>query len=668
MPAVRALQTLGAPVLRKAAKIVPPAMIGTKELDDLVQDMIDTMRHANGAGIAAPQIGEPWRVFVVHGTGDNPRYPYKPAIPLTVFVNPVIDVLDETPMHIIEGCLSVPNMRGEVSRACKVRCTAQSPDGQTFSVRAEGHAAGTLQHELDHLDAKLFPDITFPGRLMTGDSFDKYEKEEFFKYANGISRLYPNALIWEEEGDSSVPGAAFVSAEPAVLTSEETIYEAELTWTGSKFERGVQVVVGQDGRIRRVSSSPSLKTASIKAMGQALIPGFVNAHSHAFQRGLRGLGENYPRGPSGEETPSFWTWREAMYGLVNELDSVEAFKRQTKQCFQEMAAAGITTCGEFHYFRHSNGADGEEDFSMDQAVIEAAREANVRLVLLSACYERGGFDGSPLNTGQRRFRTLDLDRYWKQMERLSSRLDASRGEALGVVVHSLRAVGMDSLTALAAEARRRRMPLHVHLEEQPQEIQDCMDTHGVTPLALLLRSLPSEDLERLCAVHCTHSRPNELEQLIAAGAGVCICPLTEASLGDGVFLSLEPTGGVVSLGTDCNARIDMFEEMRWLEYSQRLHRGRRGVFSSVANDEHGDLQRQLLDCATVHGAAHLGVDTGAIADGKWADFALIDLEAPALAGSTDTHVLGAAIFGGCGEGLIVDTCVGGTWSGNALKI
>ena len=141
---VRPLVTLGAPVLHRVAKAVPESAFGTDFLNGLVQNLIDTMRANNGAGIAAPQIGEEWRVFVVHGTGNNPRYPYKPAIPLTVFVNPVIEVIDPTPMHIVEGCLSVPGMRGEVSRAAAVRCTAFRPDGTKFVVRAEGHAAGTL--------------------------------------------------------------------------------------------------------------------------------------------------------------------------------------------------------------------------------------------------------------------------------------------------------------------------------------------------------------------------------------------------------------------------------------------------------------------------------------------------------------------------------------------
>ncbi len=699
--AVRHLPQLGASCLRAVAKPVPARMFNTPQLDALVEDLVDTMHAANGAGIAAPQIDEPWRVFVVHGTGDNPRYPYKPAVPLTVFVNPVIEVLDDTPMHMIEGCLSVPGVRGRVQRACKVRCTAQRPDGSRFVLRAEGHVAGTLQHELDHLDARLFPDMTPEGGLMTWDGFDAYHKEAFFEYADEINEKYPTPIVWEEGGEVGAVGAAGkvsaaetspAAAAAAVTTAttatgtdatapakEETVYAPGLTWLDGRFQRNVRVAVSErTGRVLRVeqAAADAPNDGVVHLQENALIPGFVNAHSHAFQRGLRGRGETYPRGDEGDETPSFWTWREAMYGLVQELGTAAAFKAQTKQCFEEMAAAGITTCGEFHYFRHSaealarmaeqegNGDGGDGPCDFDQLVVEAAREANVRLVLMSAFYERGGFDGAPLGPGQQRFRTSDVDAYWRQTDHVSSLLAAGgRGDACGVVLHSMRAASAPTVRRVAREAHERGLVLHVHLEEQPKEIEDCLAEHGRTPMALLLDTVDAPDhLSRCCGVHCTHSQPHELAQFLDAGGNVCVCPLTEASLGDGVFGPLEVTRGNVSLGTDCNARIDMFEEMRLIEYSQRLARGRRGALAAVGDDAHGDLARQLLDCATVHGATALGVDTGTIEAGRWADFALLDLHAPALRGATDTHMLGAAVFGGSGEGLVVDTCVAGKWT------
>eukprot|EP00041_Stephanoeca_diplocostata_P039495 m.1632352 g.1632352 ORF g.1632352 m.1632352 type:complete len:709 (-) comp25405_c0_seq2:7053-9179(-) len=694
------IQQLGSPVLRVVANTVPPSMFGTSALTGLVRNMVDSMNAANGAGIAAPQIGESWRVFVVHGTGKNPRYPYKPTVPLTVFVNPEIEVIDPTPMHLFEGCLSVPGMRGQVSRASQVRCSAYHLDGTKFVVRAQGHVAGTLQHELDHLDGVLFPDHAQAQGLMTSSAFEEHHRDAFFTYAMQLNDEYPEPLTWElghapdadalqellesapeltgpaahgEENADNETTSMRVTPKVAVGKSEApphpVTYAAELTWTGGRLERNVYITVGADGRIATVQRNidTDAETALVALPHRVLLPGFVNAHSHAFQRGLRGLGEDYPTPSAGDPRPSFWTWRNAMYKLVRDLDSKEAFKEQTLQCFREMAAAGITTCGEFHYFHHtstpSNAA--EEDYGLDEMVIAAAREANVRVVLLNACYQRGGFDNRPLSNGQERFQTSDLEKYWEQMDRLQMLLDEdpTRGDSLGAVVHSLRAVDVPALQHMAAEAHRRKLPLHVHLEEQPQEIADCIDAHGVTPLALLLQSVPTHALERLCAVHCTHSTREELDQLIAAGGGVCICPLTEAALGDGVFTAPEATEGVVSLGTDCNARIDMFEEMRWLEYSQRLSRGQRGVFPSVnPADNTGNLSRQLLDCATVHGARHLGIDTGCFIPGQWADFALLDLDAAALVGAGDDTVVGAAIFGGSGEGLVVNSCVSGTWT------
>ena len=703
--AVRPLPSLGAPCLRDVAKLVPEDMFNSPELDSLVEDLIDTMHDANGAGIAAPQIDEPWRVFVVHGTGNNPRYPYKPAVPLTVFINPEIEVLDDTPMHMIEGCLSIPGVRGRVQRACKVRCTARRPDGSEFVLRAEGHVAGTLQHELDHLNGQLFPDITEASGLMTWEAFDQHHKDSFFQYAADINEKYPTPIVWETgapkdqsnnkgdgktEEESKSQGKkcggkqrAYVRDDTSIVRSSKTTYAPGLTWVNGKFERGYHVTVNEEtGRIISVMDSLSSHCENGDARQDSddnggakvvhlpdniLLPGFVNAHSHAFQRGLRGRGETYPKTSENDrEVPSFWTWREAMYGLVTELNSVDAFKRQTKQCFQEMAAAGITTCGEFHYFRHSASKRGGINFDHDAAVVEAAREANVRLVLLNAWYERGGFDDSPLSEGQQRFCTDDMDVYWKQMDRMSSilgdQVGTRRGDALGFVAHSSRATSVASLKHLAAEAHKRGLIMHLHLEEQQKEIDDCFKVHGCTPMELLLRSVPSDHLSNTCAVHCTHSKVDELERFVEAGATVCVCPLTEASLGDGVFLPLEATRGNVSLGTDCNARIDMFEEMRWLEYSQRLFRMRRGVFSSVGDDTEGRLASQLLNCATVNGAKSLAIETGEISVGKWADFALLDLHASALTGVTDANLLGAAILGGSAEGLVVDSCVAGRWT------
>ena len=201
------MRTLGDPILRIPALPVEEAEFGTKELDDLCSSMVATMRAANGAGIAAPQIGVSKRIFVVHGTGNNPRYPYKPTIPLTVFVNPEVEVLrggdDDEPLELIEGCLSVPGWRGRLARSPRVRVRARRPDGSYFEVLASGHAAGTMQHENDHLDATLFPDISRPGpygpeRLMSWAAYEEHYAEHFVPYALAVRDRYPNPFIMRD--------------------------------------------------------------------------------------------------------------------------------------------------------------------------------------------------------------------------------------------------------------------------------------------------------------------------------------------------------------------------------------------------------------------------------------------------------------------------------------
>ena len=194
---------MGDPRLRVPGKTVIESRFGTPELERTVDDLIATMKRLNGAGIAATQIGIPDRIFVVHGTGNNPRYPYKPKIPLTVFINPQVEILDKTPMDLIEGCLSVPGYRGQVQRCAKVKVRARRVDGSRFTVFAEGHAAGTLQHENDHLDGVVFPDIARTGpfgpeKLMTWDAFAEHYADQFLPYAEELNVKYPDAVKFEE--------------------------------------------------------------------------------------------------------------------------------------------------------------------------------------------------------------------------------------------------------------------------------------------------------------------------------------------------------------------------------------------------------------------------------------------------------------------------------------
>ena len=425
--------------------------------------------------------------------------------------------------------------------------------------------------------------------------------------------------------------------------NSEKIIEADQTWTGDAFETGVQIRIAKDGRIAevgRLGLAPTLRLTD-----RALLPGFVSAHSHAFQRGLRGRGERFPA-----ESGSFWTWREAMYGLVAGLDG-DTFESLCLRTFREMRRAGITTVGEFHYFHH--GAE-EEGWAFDERVLRAASTAGIRIALLEVYYRTGAI-GQPLEGAQRRFGTPSIVAYWEQMDRLADLLDPRR-QTLGASVHSLRAASPEDLREVYDEARRRDLVFHIHVEEQRREIEDSLYYYGRRPMELLLQALGTAT--DVTAVHCTHTQPEDMERFLAGGGTVCICPLTEANLGDGIadVPFLHESGGAVCLGSDSNARISPLEEMRWLEYAQRLSTQSRGVL----RDEEGQVARTLLRAATAAGAQALGVDAGRIAPGVWADLVAIDLTAPTLAGWEPETLLESLVFGAAEE-AIAATCVGGEW-------
>jgi formimidoylglutamate deiminase len=424
--------------------------------------------------------------------------------------------------------------------------------------------------------------------------------------------------------------------------SPAQIIEADWTWTGDRFESGVQVAVGATGRIDELARGRAPTRRLTRA---ALLPGFVNAHSHAFQRGLRGRGERFPAGAG-----SFWTWREAMYGLVEALDERE-LSRLCVQAFEEMLDAGVTTVGEFHYVHHATGSAGYE---LDPVVLEAASSAGIRVALLNAYYATGGI-GQALAGAQRRFGSADPEAYWTNMDRLEAILDV-RTQSLGAVAHSIRAVSIEDISSLHSEARRRGLVFHMHVEEQRREIEECLAAYGRRPMQILNDTLDIDG--NLTAVHCTHTDPADLGRFVGAGGTICVCPLTEANLGDGLP-SLEPDSLVtdrLSLGTDSNARISLLEEIRWLEYGQRLRCETRGALRDAA----GQVAPTILHAATQGGARALGVQAGRIAKGTWADLAVIDLDHSSLAGCDAEHLLEAIVFGSDNE-AVLGTFVGGRW-------
>jgi formimidoylglutamate deiminase len=420
--------------------------------------------------------------------------------------------------------------------------------------------------------------------------------------------------------------------------------QAGLTWIDGTFMPGVRIAFDEDGRITTIEHGSASKATHPRA---ALLPGFVNAHSHAFQRGLRGLGEQFPL-----DREDFWTWREAMYGLVDSLDAA----RMHSLCvsaFSEMRRCGITSVGEFHYLHHVGGSK----FEGDRVVLGAAAEAGIRIVLLQAHYAEGGI-GQPLSGGQRSFDTKNLETYWDAFDAADAL--CGPGQSMGVVAHSIRAVPLAQLIELHAQAKQRGLVVHMHVEEQRSEIEACQSAYGATPTGLLLDRL---DLGiEFTAVHDTHTTPEELDAFLARGCSVCLCPLTEANLGDGLpdRTTLRRHLGSLCIGTDSNARISMLEELRMLELGHRLHGEYRGAWL----DAGGSFGRAVLDMATINGAQALGIDSGRIAEGYWADFALVNLDADTLQ-HVEPESLAAAMVLGADREIMLDTCVGGVWGGVA---
>jgi len=333
-------------------------------------------------------------------------------------------------------------------------------------------------------------------------------------------------------------------------------------------------------------------------MGTLAIPGFVDAHCHAFQRALRGRA-------GGED---FWAWRDGMVELAEALE-VDEIRQDYVDVYRELRASGYTAVGEFHYL-------GLEEA---RAAAVAAREAGIEFVCLFACYLRGG---SP------RFRQESVADYLKQLEALRG-----DGISVGVAPHSVRACPADALRELAAYADAHALPLHVHADEQPREIEECLAEHGLRPIALLDREGCLG--ERTTVVHATHADGAELDLLAAGGARICVCPTTEANLGDG-FL---PVARVVHrriplcIGSDSNVRIDPLEELRELEGIGRRQTGRRGV---IATDE-------LLAIGGANGAASLGLQ-------RWPE-AVVDLEHMELRGVAADDVYDALVFGASADVL-----------------
>ena len=364
-----------------------------------------------------------------------------------------------------------------------------------------------------------------------------------------------------------------------------------------------------------------------------VIPGLANAHSHAFQRALAGRTEE--RSPAGRD--NFWTWRERMYALAGKIDPA-ALTAIATQAYNEMLASGYTSVAEFHYLHRAPGA-ARADESMFLAITDAARQSGIRLTYVPVLYERAGFE-SPQPIGSQQLFALEIDEFLEHQSRAAEISDASVHVAAGV--HSLRAVTTSSLQQVADLARQIGVPMHLHIAEQQREVDECLSSYGRRPVRWLLENLDVD--ESWCLVHATHMDTEELASLASTGAVVCLCPSTEANLGDGLF-SLRrflEAGGRFAIGSDSHISINPFEELRWLEYGQRLAAQSR----NIAAFEGAHVGRELFMQALHGGAQACGQAPGEITAGAPADLVVLDDDDPMLVGHDATSLLDALVFSG----------------------
>ncbi|MCY4222867.1 MAG: formimidoylglutamate deiminase [Thiotrichales bacterium] len=434
---------------------------------------------------------------------------------------------------------------------------------------------------------------------------------------------------------------------------------AEQALTTDGWQREVRIELGADGRIAAVESGCSAQGCPPQghppqghlAQGDhtrgrqvgILLPAPVNLHSHAFQRAMAGLTER--RGPDPRD--SFWTWRRLMYRFLerlgpDELESIAAFAQM------QMLEAGFAAVAEFHYVHHQpDGASYDRLSELSMRIVAAAAQTGIGLTLLPVLYRYGGCDGKPLEGVQHRFGNSpeDFARLREEAGAAVRGLDADA--RIGVAIHSLRAVDPEGLAFAAALAPQD--PVHIHVAEQTAEVEEVEACLGARPVQWLLANVGVD--ARWCLVHATHITPGETAALAASGAVAGLCPITEASLGDGIFdgANHQAQGGRFGVGTDSNIRISLAEELRMLEYSQRLRDRARAVLAPLGES----TGRTLFEAAARGGAQAAMRDAGSLAPGCLADLVALDAQAVDLAGKRGDALLDSFIFTG-GDAVITD--------------
>jgi formimidoylglutamate deiminase len=434
----------------------------------------------------------------------------------------------------------------------------------------------------------------------------------------------------------------------------------EMIYSKGRFQRGLVLSCDAFGQITSITNETESAT-SLK--NRALLPGLVNAHSHAFQRVIRGRTEYR----TANSKDSFWTWRQMMYSAATRLTPEDVYDA-SRMAFLEMALGGITAVGEFHYLHHgSDGTPYDDQNLLAKEVVRAARDVGLRIALLRVAYARAGFE-TDSNPQQARFIEKDWEVYLKNVEQLTTDLNAdsslcSTGGApamawAGVAPHSVRALPLDYLKQVVRFADERKLPVHMHVAEQQAEVSACIAEYGRSPVALL----QTEGLlsEHFTGVHVIHVTPKAIAMLAAARAMICACPNTERNLGDGIVPveSFFQHGLRVALGTDSHVEIDLLEDARELEYHLRLQKMERVVLAPAEDNGMSALATRLFASATVSGAESIHAPSGSLEPGRPADFFTVDLDDPSVAGAAEEDLLSNIVFS-MSKRAVKDVVVGG---------
>jgi formimidoylglutamate deiminase len=430
-----------------------------------------------------------------------------------------------------------------------------------------------------------------------------------------------------------------------------TVLWAEAALLPEGFADGVRLEIDVRGDLVAVDVRP--KPSGVERLSGIVLPGMPNVHSHAFQRAMAGLAERLAPGEA-----SFWTWREVMYRFLERIGPDE-LRAIAAQLYVEMLEAGYTAVGEFHYLHHQpDGRPYTDPAELSWAILEAQQSSGIGLTHLPVSYMAGGFGGRPPEAAQRRF-VHDPDRFADLLQRLAPRFADEPGLRLGLAPHSLRAVPDQALQDVVtlADTIDAGAPVHIHLAEQVKEVRDCLEWCGARPVRYLLDTAPVGP--RWCVIHATHMDEAETAMLARSGAVAGLCPTTEANLGDGLFDlgGYLTAGGRFGIGSDSHVSISPIEELRWLEYGQRLDTLRRLI---AASEEQPHCGARLWRDAQAGGAQALGRRIGRLAPGYRADLIRLHAAHPILAGRAGDALLDTLVFSG-NANLVRDVMVGGRW-------